>query len=144
MYGDGTGRADGFSDSPARAWPPPAGTVLVTIGDIACTESTVVTPAGTFPLRGTTWIVSNQTQTTERIPPHAIVLAIIFFLFCLLGLFFLLMKERTTKGFVQVSVQGDGFYHATQIPVSHLTQVPQIEAQVNYARTLAAHANTLG
>jgi len=139
MYGDGD-----LQPASAAAWPPPAGTVLVTIGDIACTESTVVTPAGAFPLKGTTWIVSNQAQTTESIPAYAIVLAVIFFLFCLLGLFFLLIKERRTRGFVQVSVQGDGFYHATQISVSHVTQIPQIEAQVNYVRTLVARANTLG
>src|SRR5687768_11580322 len=101
MYGNGD-----LQPTSAAAWPPPAGTVLVTIGDMACTESTVITPAGTFPLKGTTWIVSNQTQTSERIPPHAIVLAIVFFLFCLLGLLFLLMKERTTTGFVQVSGTG--------------------------------------
>ena len=126
------------------SWPPPAGTVLVTMGDITCTESTVMTPAGTFPLRGTTWIVSNQTQTTEGIPAYAIVLAVTFFLFCLLGLFFLLIKERKTTGFVQVSVQGAGLYHATQIHVSHPAQVTQIESQVNYIRSLTARANTLG
>jgi hypothetical protein len=57
--------------------------------------------------------VSNQTFATEVIPVWAIVLAIIFFVFCLLGLLFLLVKERRVHGAVQVGVQGPGFSYAT-------------------------------
>ena len=42
-----------------------------------------------------------MSRTEEKIPAHAIVLAVIFFIFCLLGLLFLLMKEKTTTGFVR-------------------------------------------
>lgn len=54
--------------------------VLVTIGDIACTRTQLMTPNGVFPLVGTNWIVTNNTTTREKIPTYAIVLAIIFVL----------------------------------------------------------------
>src|SRR5438067_10741741 len=84
----------------------PSEPTVVTVGDMAVTPTTVVTPAGRYPLAGTTWVVSNNTMMTESIPAYAIVLAIIFFVFCLLGLLFLLIKERKVSGFMQVSVQG--------------------------------------
>ena len=131
--------SDGNWYPPELAHPGPApDPVLITIGDIACTEHQVLTPSGSRPLAGTTWIVTNQTQVVERIPPVAIVLAIIFALACLLGLLFLLMKERTVQGFVQVSVQGPSFYHATQVPISSQAEVFEIENRVNYIRGLVA------
>jgi cell division septal protein FtsQ len=66
------------------------------------------------------------------------VLAVIFFVFCLLGLLFLLIKDTKTTGHVQVSVQGHGHYHATTIPASSPAMPMQINQQVNYARSLAA------
>ncbi len=67
-------------------------------------------------------------------------LAIIFFVFCRLGLLFLLIKERKTQGYVEVTVQGEGLYHVTQIPVSSPAQIPHIRQAVDYARTLSAAA----
>jgi hypothetical protein len=81
---------------------------------------------------------SNNTQTTEYIPGWAIVLAVIFFCFCLVGLLFLLVKERRTTGYVQVGVQGPGLYYATQIPVTSASQIGPIEQRVNYARMLSS------
>jgi hypothetical protein len=124
--------------SPGTPAAQPAGQVLVTIGDMACTQTTVITPTGSYPLAGTTWIVANNTVTTESIPAYAIVMAIIFFIFCLLGLLFLLIKERKTQGYVQVSVQGPGLFHATQVPVSSPAHVLDIEQRVNYCRSLVA------
>ncbi|HEV2032845.1 MAG TPA: hypothetical protein VGU71_01385 [Candidatus Dormibacteraeota bacterium] len=124
--------------SPGPAPGQPAGPVLVTVGDMACTQTSVITPTGAYPLAGTTWIVANNTVTTESIPAYAIVMAIIFFLFCLLGLLFLLIKERKTQGYVQVSVQGPGVFHATQVPVSSPAQILDIEQRVNYVRSLVA------
>lgn len=120
----------------------PAGAtqVLVQVGDIACTQTEVITPAGTFPLAGTVWIVSNNTQVSESIPAWAIVLAIVFFLFCLLGLLFLLVKQRSVRGYVQVSVQGPNLYYATQIPVSDTPQIGDVEQRVNYIRSLVVAA----
>ncbi len=81
---------------------------LLTLGDIAVNGDTIVSPAGPMPLRGAVWTATDMSRTEERIPPHAIVLAILFFLLCFIGLLFLLMKERTTTGFVQVSVNSGG------------------------------------
>jgi hypothetical protein len=112
--------------------------VLITIGDIACTQTTVITPGGTYPLAGTVWMVSNNTTTTESIPTYAIILMILFVIFCLLGLLFLLIKEKRTQGFVQVSVQGSGLYHTVQLPAYSTVAVVQIEQQVSYVRSLVA------
>ncbi|HEX2185688.1 MAG TPA: hypothetical protein VHN78_09310, partial [Chloroflexota bacterium] len=97
--------------------------MLVTIGDMAITPTRVITPTGAYPLSGTTWIVQENVHQTEGIPTWAIVLAVVFFVFCLLGLLFLLVKERRVSGYVQVSVQGPGLFYATQIPVGNLMQV---------------------
>jgi hypothetical protein len=110
--------------------------VLVTIGDIACTQNELMTPNGVYPLAGTNWIVVNNTRTNEKIPTYAIVLAICFAILCLVGLLFLLIKERTIEGSMQVSVQSPSVYYATQIPISAPEQVADIEQRVNYARGL--------
>ena len=90
--------------------------VLLTIGDIALTHTHVIVPHGQYPLYGTTWTVQDSTYAHEGIPAVAIVLTIIFVWFCLLGLLFLLMKERRYSGFVSVSVTGPGLYHTVQFP----------------------------
>lgn len=89
-------------------------------------------------MAGTQWMMSSNAQTTESIPTWAVVCAVIFFVFCLLGLLFLLVKERRTSGYVQVSVQGSGLYYATQLPVSSPAHIADIEQRLNYVRTLAA------
>ncbi|MFI9051716.1 hypothetical protein [Streptomyces sp. NPDC053427] len=113
-----------------------AGTAL-SLGDIAVSGDTIMTPAGPMPLRGAVWTATDMSRTEEKIPAHAIVLAIVFFFFCLLGLLFLLMKERTTTGFVQVTVNSDGRHHSTMIPVQSPEQVMFVINQVNYARSLS-------
>jgi hypothetical protein len=119
---------------PAQALP--AGPVLVTIGDISVEQYRIVTPAGVLPTQGTNWSAMDMTRTEEKIPAYAIVLAIIFFLFCLLGLLFLLIKERKTTGFVQVTVQHGNRTHNTHVAAANPTQVADTLARVNYARTL--------
>jgi hypothetical protein len=119
---------------PAQALP--AGPVLVTIGDISVEQYRIVTPAGVLPTQGTNWSAMDMTRTEEKIPAYAIVLAIIFFLFCLLGLLFLLIKERKTTGFVQVTVQHGARTHNTHVAAANQTQVADTLARVNYARTL--------
>jgi len=114
--------------------------VLVTIGDIACTADSVITPSGTRPVREVTWTFTDMSRTTEGIPPWAIVLAVVFFVVCFLGLLFLLVREQRTEGFVQVTVLAPGFVHAVQLPVSSPTQIADYNARVNYARSLAAAA----
>lgn len=78
----------------------------------------------------------DMSRTEEKIPAYAIVLAIIFFLFCLLGLLFLLIKERKTTGFVQITVQNGPRTHNTHVPVHSPGQAAEVLARVNYARTL--------
>jgi hypothetical protein len=112
--------------------------VRVQLGDIAVTDTRVHTPVGSYPLRGTTWIVTNQTYLTESIPAWAIVCAIIFFLFCLLGLLFLLVKERKLFGAMQVSVQGPGLSYSTYIPVYNQAAIYQINTNVDLIRAQVA------
>ena len=114
--------------------------VLVTIGDIACTGTTVITPSGRAPIGGVVWSYTDMSRTTRSIPTWAIVCAVIFFFFCLLGLLFLLAKEDRTEGTVQIVVQGPGFLHQVQLPVSSVMQIQDYAARVNYARSLSAAA----
>jgi len=118
--------------------PPQYAPVRVQLGQIACTDTHVITPAGTYPLKGTTWTVSNQTFVTSAIPAWAIICAILFFIFCLLGLLFLLVKERRVNGAVQVGVQGPGLSFSTYIPVSSEFAVFQISNSVDTIRTQVA------
>jgi hypothetical protein len=116
---------------------------MLQLGDITVTRSWVVTPNGTRALRGTTWIASDNSRTEQAIPTWAIVMAIVFALLCLLGLLFLLVKETRTVGYVQVTVQAEGFFHATQIPVSSPDHVAWVRQQVAHAQGLAAQAPTI-
>ena len=124
--------------------PAPAGFAL-TIGDIGITSQTpaqVVTPNGAIPLRGAQWMFADRSLTAERIPTWAIVCAICFAIFCLLGLLFLLVKERTTTGAVEVIVRNDNnFYYLTQIPVNSVAQVNFYRQQVQQAQILTQQAN---
>jgi hypothetical protein len=111
---------------------------LVTIGDVIVTQSWVVTPSGTRPRREANWTVTPMYQTTTGIPTWAIICAVIFFVFCLLGLLFLLAKEEKTTGHMQVTVQAPGLFHTTYVPVSSPMQANDIVNRVNYVRALPA------
>ncbi|MFJ3953443.1 hypothetical protein ACIPXV_25960 [Streptomyces libani] len=113
------------------------GGMSLSLGDIAVSGDTIMTPAGPMPLKGAVWTATDMSRTEEKMPTHAVVLAIVFFLFCLLGLLFLLMKERVTTGFVQVTVNSGGRHHSTMIPVQSREQVMWVLNQVNYARSLS-------
>ncbi|GGX11192.1 hypothetical protein [Streptomyces noursei] len=117
--------------------PPQAMGLALALGDIAVNGDTIVTPAGPMPLKGAVWTATDMSRTEERMPTHAVVLAIVFFFFCLLGLLFLLMKERITTGFVQVTVNSGGRHHSTMVPVQSREQVMFVLNQVNYARSLS-------
>ncbi|MFJ4919851.1 hypothetical protein [Streptomyces sp. NPDC088725] len=117
---------------------PGNGMPLVSIGDITVVNDAIVTPAGVLPLRGAVWSATDLSRTEERIPPYAIVLAVVFFLFCFLGLLFLLMKEKTTTGFVQITVTSGGRHHATMVPATHPLAVQTVMGQIGYARSLSA------
>ncbi|WP_399096945.1 hypothetical protein ACGH2B_11515 [Streptomyces sp. BBFR2] len=116
---------------------PQGGGAVFSIGDIAVSGDTIVTPAGPMPLKGAVWTATDMSRTDEKIPTHAVVLGVVFFFFCLLGLLFFLMKERVTTGFVQVTVASGGRYHATMVPVHSPEQVMYVLNQVNHARSLS-------
>ncbi len=113
---------------------------LVTLGDVVVTPNWVVTPSGSAPVGRTTFTFTDMSHTTREIPTWAIVCAVVFFLFCFLGLLFLLAKETRTGGSVQVVVQGPGLLHVTQVPVWSWDQVQDMSARVNYARSVSAAA----
>ena len=135
-----TGYQAGFQTQPQPGYPPVNGQVLVSIGDIACTSTEVITPSGRHPIGRVVWTFTDMSRTTRSTPTWAIVCAVIFFLFCLLGLLFLLAKEDRTEGGVLVVVQGDRFLHQTQLPVWSIAQVQDYAARVGYARSLSAAA----
>ncbi|MFD6529161.1 hypothetical protein [Streptomyces sp. NPDC060184] len=113
------------------------GAPMLSIGDITVAGDSIVTPSGTMPLRGAVWTATDLSRTEEKIPPVAIVLAIVFALFCLVGLLFLLMKEKKTTGFVQVTVVSGGRHHATMIPAMDPSTFPMVMAQVGAARSMS-------
>ncbi|MBC3842700.1 hypothetical protein GXW82_28600 [Streptacidiphilus sp. 4-A2] len=117
---------------------------LVAIGDIVCTQTEVFTPSGRCPVAQVTWSFTDMSRTTKTIPVWAIVCAVIFFFFCLLGLLFLLAKEERTEGTVQVVVQGPGMLHQLQLPVNSVAQIQDYNARVGYARSLSAAAGMVG
>jgi hypothetical protein len=114
----------------------PTGPVLVTVGDISVEQFRIVTPAGVLPTQGTNWSAMDMSRTEEKIPAWAIILAIVFALACLLGLLFLLCKERKTTGFVQITVQNGNRTHNTHVGVASPRDVADTLARVNFARTL--------
>jgi len=139
LYPADSSRFPAVYDPPA-AYDPPLGT----IGDITITRSQVITPHGAWQLQGSTWAFTDLSRTEEHIPAVAIVLAIIFFLFCLLGLLFLLMKSTRTVGWVQVTVSGSGRQHSTMIPAHSPSDVLNVVQQVNWARSMSAWAGSDG
>lgn len=113
--------------------------VLVSIGDIHCTRTDVITPVGTFPVQGSQWTVTDHSVTTSTIPGWAIAVAILGIpVMCIFSLFFLLVKETTTQGFTQVTVFGpEGRSFTTTVPVHSYAAVQDAFNRVGYARNLA-------
>ena len=120
---------------------------LLFVGDIAVTDTWVVTPRGTCRLRGTRWIVTDRTYWTQTTPLWAVVLAAVvvgvliwFCLIGLLGLLFLLVKENQLAGSVEVAVCGEDFFYATQVPVKNPSAVLATRQLAATAQSLATMA----
>lgn len=126
--------------TPSQPVPSPDEQQLVTIGQIVVTNRRVITPNGEAPIGQTTWTFQDMSITRTGMPTWAIVCAVIFFLFCFLGLLFLLAKEERTEGFTQVQVQGPNLLWVEQVPVHSLPQIQDLNARVNFARSIAAQA----
>ncbi|MEU2242661.1 hypothetical protein ABZ572_25005 [Streptomyces sp. NPDC018338] len=107
------------------------------IGDISVVGDQILTPAGPMPLRGAVWNAMDLSRTEEKISTAGIVLACLFVAACGLGLLFLLMKEQTTTGFVQITVNSGGKHHSTMIPAVRPDTIHWAMAQINYARSLS-------
>ncbi len=119
--------------------PPEREQILMTLGDVSVSQHWIYVPSGRHPIRGSIWTVTDMSRTEERMSTVGLVLAIVgFFLVCFLSLLFLLMKDRQTTGFIQVTVQGEGFHHAVMLPALGPQSGLQVQQQVNYARSLAA------
>ncbi|WP_329456041.1 hypothetical protein [Streptomyces sp. NBC_01497] len=132
---DGPGATSGELQGPTAL---AGGSPLVSIGDITVLNTgSIVTPSGTLPLRGAVWNATDLSRTEEKIPTHAIVLAIVFFVFCFLGLLFLLMKEKTTTGFIQVTVTSGGTHHSTMVPATNPMTFQHVMGQIGYARSIS-------
>ncbi|MER8234122.1 hypothetical protein ACIRQY_05240 [Streptomyces sp. NPDC101490] len=122
---------------PVPAPYPMGGAPLLSLGDITVVGDQIITPAGPMPLKGAVWNAMDMSRTEEKMPTVAVVLAVVFFVFCLLGLLFLLMKEKHTTGFVQITVTSGGRHHSTMIPARGPDTFPWVMGQLNYARSLS-------
>lgn len=134
------GSASAPNASPTEPVAPAVENFAVTIGDIGVTKNWVVTPNGNAPVAGSRWIVLDQSRTSKKIPSWAIVMAILFAVFCLIGLLFLLVKEDQTTGYVEVTVMSGSLTHVTQVPIRNQMDIAQIRQRVHQAQTLAAAA----
>jgi hypothetical protein len=114
-----------------------ASAVIAQVGDIGVTSDTILTPNGDAPLGGSTWMVMDYTRTDVRLPTWAIVVAILTFVLCLVGLLFLLVKERTVTGHIEVRVQSGSLVHLTQIPARTPQDIDTIRMQVSNIQTMA-------
>ena len=136
---------------PVPAAPPPPQNIPVTvpyvdseqviaqIGEIQVTSSTVRTPAGQFPLKGSQWSVTDQWVAQQKIPTWAIVCAIAgFFCLTVFSLLFLLAKETVYNGVVLVQVHSGPYHYVSRVPVGNQAYVQHVYQQVNYVRSLAA------
>ena len=110
---------------------------LVTIGDIGVTATSVITPRGNAPLAGAEWFVQDRTYLKDEIPTWAIITAIVGAAFCLLGLFFLLVKEPRLRGWIDVTVRSGPLMHTTHLPVQGAETAADINNRVAYARSIA-------
>ncbi len=120
-------------------FPPQPSPYDVIIGDIGVSRDWIVTPGGTAPTRGSQWTVVDRVTVTRNIPNWAIVCAIIGAAICLLGLLFLLLKEDTYYGTVDVTVVSGDFRYTTQVyPSAGLQTVNQVRQQIWHAQRLAA------
>jgi hypothetical protein len=124
---------------PERQAATPNDPILFTIGDIGVSRHWVVTPNGSAPLAGTTWISRDLTRTETKIAHWALVTGIILAIFtCGLGLLLLLVKETRTSGYVEVTVQAEKLFHVTQLPIHDARQILPVRQSVQQAQALAA------
>lgn len=116
------------------------GAILGTIGDISYDARAVHVPGRSFPIAGSVWTVRDQSRSERVMPSWAIICAIVFFLFCFLGLLFLAVKETRVSGYVEVEVRQGANFHVTQVPAVGPQTLTWANSAVNHARSVAAWA----
>lgn len=115
--------------------------VLVSIGSVAVTGDRIVTPSGTWPTARVNITAQDQTTTTTHIPVWAIVMTVITVWFFLLGLLFLLARERRTQGNVSVSIwAANGQSHTEFVQVFSEEQRVDVFNRVSYAQNVIGQA----
>lgn len=124
---------------PAMRQSPPT---LVVIGDITVTTEQVLTPSGAFALADVSIYANDQSHVTRRTPGWAIVVAVIFALFFLIGLLFLLVKEEQVAGYVNVTVEAQGRRHVSMVPIQSAMARTDIMQRVGYVQTLTSNARS--
>lgn len=125
-------------DATGTSGPPVPAQPIAVIGDMTITNTQVITPNGTFLLRGSMWTLNDMTHVQRHIPTWAIVLAIVgFFFVCLFSLLLLIVKETEVRGSIQISVRSTEHYHTTMLPVHSLVQARHLHDQFNYVRAMA-------
>jgi hypothetical protein len=113
--------------------------VILKIGEMEVTATSVRTPVGVLPLRGSEWQITDAWTTESKIPTWAIVLAVVLF-FCLafFSLLFLLARETVQRAVVTVQVTSGNQRYIARIPADDQAQVQYLYQLVNYVRSLAA------
>ncbi|MFE2999371.1 hypothetical protein ACFXG4_30730 [Nocardia sp. NPDC059246] len=109
----------------------------MSIGDITVFPGVIVTPSGPMMLKGAMWNAVDNSRVETKMPAYAIVLAILLFPVCFVGVFCLLIRETEFSGFVEVSVASGGRYHQTLIPVLQRETFAEIMSRVSYARSVS-------
>ncbi|HEY7176687.1 MAG TPA: hypothetical protein VH442_17380 [Micromonosporaceae bacterium] len=111
---------------------------IAQVGEVVVTSSTIRTPAGVFPLRGSQWMVTDQWTVARQTPTWAKVLAITL-IPCtgFLSLLILLAKEDFYLGTVTVTITNGPAAYVARIPVASPAQVQHIYNQVNYVRSIS-------
>jgi hypothetical protein len=113
---------------------------LVTIGSVGATPDRIVTPSGTWELANVNVSVQDQTATTTHVPAWAIVAVVLTVWFFLLGLLFLLARERRTQGNIAVTLVSGGRMHTEFIPVWNEAQRIDVFNRVGYLQNVIGQA----
>ncbi|GAA8849474.1 hypothetical protein DUHN55_30060 [Helicobacter pylori] len=141
---DDTGPVARTAGEVVPAGQPGGGQILGVLGEISYDSQAVHVPGRSFPIAGSVWTVRDMSRSERSMPSWAIICAIVFFIFCFLGLLFLAVKETRYTGYVEVEVRRGSDYHVTQIPVTGPQTLSWANSMVNHARSVAAWAAHAG
>ena len=119
----------------------PADPTLFMVGDVGVGRVYLSTPSGSAPMHGSNWYLQEQVYTEEKIAQWAIICAIVgFFFVCAFSLLFLLVKEKTVSGYVDITVINGDFRHQSRVMVNNPMQLDQLRQVLASAQQYAAAA----